>query len=298
MAGKKDKAALSPDSESLESEARATTRGVVLIALRHPAWGKWAWNLTVSIFYHSKIHVQLVCDNAAISHLNEFQRSLFTQITKMNPADYHTNNRFSAAKAKLSVYDYLACDENLFLDVDAVCVNPLEPLFTGDIFKAHSSQTMLWANPADVKQHFNIDTLPSINSSLMLIKRGKEAKNLFREAKRLIEKSPFDIKKSPIRWYGGQPDELYMNVALAKQGIDPNYKGLNPLYCRWKGEGGIMPTLTDIRRGHQLIGLWGHPNSVHTKIFKLYDALMIKYLKELYGINHVYMAHQLIRQKA
>jgi hypothetical protein len=63
--------------------------------------------------------------------------------------------------------------------------------------------------------------LPAINSSLQFIVKDKASKQLYDTAKELYN-DPIPVNKLRMKWGGGQPDELYMNIAFAKLGIDPS----------------------------------------------------------------------------
>ena len=88
--------------------------------------------------------------------------------------------------------------------------------------------------------HFNLlpsYVMPAINSSMQWIVKGSQTEAIYRTAKDLYFNNPIAIKDLRMKWGGGQPDELYMNVALSIHGIDPALKA----YTRNDGsEGGMI----------------------------------------------------------
>jgi hypothetical protein len=86
---------------------------------------------------------------------------------------------------------------------------------------------MQWAWADDIWEHFKLDNdaiLPAINSSLQFIKVCNESKNLFGVLRILYTTNQLPTNRLRMKWGNGQPDELYMNVALAMTQYDPSYK--------------------------------------------------------------------------
>jgi hypothetical protein len=144
---------------------------------------------------------------------------------------------------KVSLYKYLPFKNNLYLDVDAVCLKDIQPLIDDLVStKRHYIShcvgyhtidlgrdilLMQWAWADDIWEHFKLDhdaILPAINSSLQFIKKCKESKDLFGVLRILYTTNQLPTKRLRMKWGGGQPDELYMNVALAMTKYDPSYK--------------------------------------------------------------------------
>ena len=144
---------------------------------------------------------------------------------------------------KVSLYKYLPFKNNLYLDVDAICLKDIQPLIddlvsTKRHYISHcvgyhtidlgrDIPSMQWAWADDIWSHFNLESdsiLPAINSSLQFIKIGKESKKLFEVLRNLYTTNQLPTNRLRMKWGNGQPDELYMNVALAMTSYDPSYK--------------------------------------------------------------------------
>lgn len=277
------------------------TQGIVLLAVGSPAYGKMAFNMAVSLKYHSPlVKVQLVHDDAAISHLNEWQKSLFL-LTKIDKGDIEIGGGFAPAKGKLALYKYLLFDRSLYLDVDGVLIKDISPVFEEVTQKYHAqtSATFLWQEDnTKLKNHFGVDSVKPINSSFQYIEKSPEAESIYSEALAELEYNPMPMSEQTQKWYFGQPDELYMNVILARRNITPDFPLANPMFNRWKTETGPRPTFTDIKRGHYVIGFWGAPGNIWRSLYDMYNAEMQRYMAELFSVPHVYkMPHMMEAKK-
>jgi hypothetical protein len=157
---------------------------------------------------------------------------------------------------KVNLYKYLPYDCNLYLDVDAIALKDIQPMIDEliqsgkdyishcvgyhTIAKGRDFKEMQWAWADKMWAQFNLlesYVMPAINSSMQWIVKGSQAEAIYRTAKDLYFNNPIPIKELRMKWGGGQPDELYMNVALAIHGIDPALK----VYTKNDGsEGGMI----------------------------------------------------------
>lgn len=278
--------------------------GITLLAVGSPNYGKMAYNMFCSIKYHSpKIPVQLICDDKAISHLNPFQQALF-HITKIDPEDVHirSNGRmdFAPAKGKLALYKYLMFDRTIYLDVDGVLIKDISPVFEEVTQKYHAqtSATFLWLEDGrKLKSHFGVEGVKPINSSFQYIEKSSEAESIYSEALNELNNNPLPIRDHTQKWYFGQPDELYMNVILARRNITPDFPLSNPMFNRWRTETGPKPTFTQIKNGHYVIGFWGHPGNIWKGLYDMYNSEMSRYMRELYGQPNIYKMPNLMDAK-
>jgi hypothetical protein len=161
-------------------------------------------------------------------------------INQINLNHLVTGGKLDPGKLKVNLYDYLPFDHNIYLDVDAVALKDIEPMINelinaGKDYISHTVgyhtikqgraiPSMQWAWADDIWQHFELSetaVLPAINSSIQYIHKGQTAERLYATAKHYYENNQLPVQKLRMKWGGGQPDELYMNVALAKLGLDP-----------------------------------------------------------------------------
>jgi hypothetical protein len=234
-------------SEQLTSNdiTTSSSEGVVLFAFGKVGYYQAAYNLACSIKYYSPfVNISLFVDdinkcNGATYDINMYVDS----INQIEHSDLYVDGKLDPAMLKVSLYKYLPYNNNLYLDVDAICLKDIQPLIddlvgTKRHYISHclgyhtidlgrNIETMVWAYADDVWEHFKLDgnaILPSINSSIQFIKKGKEAEVLFDLLHLLYTTNQLPLKRLRSKWGNGQPDELYMNVALAMTAYDPSYK--------------------------------------------------------------------------
>jgi len=223
----------------------SSTEGVVLFAFGKAGYYQAAYNLAYSIKHYSpSVKIALFVDditkcNNATGDINKYVDS----ISEIEHSDLYVDSKFDPAMLKVSLYKYLPFKNNLYLDVDAICLKDIQPLIddlvstkrhyishcvgyhTIDLGRGIPSMQWAWAD--DIWSHFKLSNdaiLPAINSSLQFIKVCNESNNLFGMLRILYTTNQLPTEKLRMKWGNGQPDELYMNVALAMTQYDPSYK--------------------------------------------------------------------------
>ena len=240
------------------TQSTAPTTGVVLLAFGTKQYYWAAYNLAFSIKKHSpNVSITVLFDDVlkAISQCPEIVKYV-EHFDDINPADIYTNKKLDPGKVKVNLYKYLPYDCNLYLDVDAIALKDIQPMIDElaksgkdyishcvgyhTIDKGRDFKEMQWAYADKMWTHFNLlqsYVMPAINSSMQWIVKGSQTEAIYRTAKDLYFNNPIEPKDLRMKWGGGQPDELYMNVALAIHGIDPALKA----YEKIKGsEGGMI----------------------------------------------------------
>jgi hypothetical protein len=225
--------------------ATPSNEGVVLFAFGKVGYYHAAYNLAYSIKHYSpSVNIALFVDdigkcNGSTGDINKYVDS----INQIEHSDLYVDGKFDPAMLKVSLYKYLPFKNNLYLDVDAICLKDIQPLIddlvstkrhyishcvgyhTIDLGRGIPSMQWAWAD--DIWEHFKLNNdaiLPAINSSLQFIKVCNESKNLFGVLRILYTTNQLPTNRLRMKWGGGQPDELYMNVALAMTQYDPSYK--------------------------------------------------------------------------
>ena len=248
----------------MTEEATQTTQsitpstGVVLLVFGKPQYYWAAYNLAFSIRKHSpNVNITVLFDNPikGISHCQDFMQYI-NNIGSIDADDIYTNKKLDPGKVKVNLYKYLPYDCNLYLDVDAIALKDIQPMIDElsqsgknyishcvgyhTIDKGRDFKEMQWAWADKMWAHFNLlesYVMPAINSSMQWIVKGSQAEAIYSTALDLYSNHPIPVNELRMKWGGGQPDELYMNVALAIHGIDPALKS----YTRNDGsEGGMI----------------------------------------------------------
>ena len=289
------------------------TRGIVLMAFGKQAYAKMAFNMAMSIKFHSPdIKIAFINDGSCISAFLDYHYQYFDQIISIHKDDAYDNagtkeEKLNPGKAKTRIYNYLPFDHNIYLDCDGAAMQPLEPLFDEciaqggfyktqvvgwhDVSKGRDFKEMQWAWFDEIVEHYNLPsdfTMPAINSSFAYIKKCKESEALF---KQVIKN--FDNPMSNLRmpWGATQPDELYTNIALGQLSVQCDL-GLHPVYFNTH----LVRDWAKVTKEHYVLGIFGGVGFSHSSITDMYDRLMHKYGKEN-GMTHQWKSHILMKDK-
>ncbi|MES2829676.1 MAG: hypothetical protein V4687_16055 [Bacteroidota bacterium] len=292
-------------------------RGIVLLAIGCPAYGNFAFNMAVSLREHSpNIPIQLIYEEHAISHLNDWHRSFFDWLTVIEKDDSrYPDGKLFPANAKLHLYEYSAFEKNIYFDVDGLVIKDITPLFdlcesAGGYFYSQMSGVyeikegknnfpgLQWANVDDIKEYYQLEAgevLPAINSSFQYFTHSEESQVLFDQALSLLN-NPIPISMHPQKWgkKGFQPDELYMDVALCKVNLVPELAGFKELiyFNTRRGDG-----LDTLKTKYYLLGLYGGINFTHMSIRKMYDSELQRIFRVRGYGTHWFKIDNLMRQK-
>lgn len=281
-------------------------RGVLLISVGNDAYARWAHNMAVTIRCVSPdVPIHVLTDGNFPSE--EWHLQAVDKVIQMDRKDTHLNDKLYPAKAKLSMYKYSEFDETIYLDVDGVVIKDIKPLFErcfelGLPYQVQVNgvstllndnlDSSLWVKPEQAIKKYalpNDVVLPGTNSSFQYFKKSKEAKALFTQALKNLA-NPFHINELRYKWghSNTQPDELYMNIALAQTGIMPNIEPV--LYLRKRGFGVGHNDLEAIQKGYYVIGCWGDATYNHHEISGtgdkrsgLYNKVCIDAYRLFYG---------------
>lgn len=204
-------------------------KGITLIAIgnnsKSSVYGRMAYNMALSIKYHTDLPIQLIYNNEAIAGLQERHLAFFDVMTKAEAADYY-ESVFTPSKLKINLYKYLVFDDTIYLDVDGILINDITGVFDneGDYYTSRvqeaTPENMMWADLDMLRKKYDVKTIMSTNSSFQRIRKGKTCEKLFALMVSLFDDKVPDNDLKLIWGSGKQPDELYLNVALGKLGID------------------------------------------------------------------------------
>lgn len=295
--------------------------GVVLLAFGKPQYYWAAYNLAFSIRKHNpNVNITVLFDDPikGLSNCPEFMKYI-NHIGHIANEDIYTNKKLDPGKVKMNLYKYLPYDRNLYLDVDAIAVKDIQPMIdeltqSGKDYISHTVgyhtidkgcdfKEMQWAWADKMWEHFNLLSsyvMPAINSSMQWIVKSSQAEAIYRTALDLYTNHPIDIKDLRMKWGGGQPDELYMNVALAIHGIDPALKK----YEKIKGsEGGMIHfsmqrglTFDEITQNYYLQSYYGGAGFTPIFYINWLDRMLNADFKAI-GQRHIYLISRIAQNK-
>ena len=80
-------------------------KGILTIATKHALYGRYAYNLAVSVKANApEIPISIIADAVGISHLNPSQLSIFDNIITPDPDDYQRKGyAFAIRKMRLNI---------------------------------------------------------------------------------------------------------------------------------------------------------------------------------------------------
>jgi hypothetical protein len=309
------------DSSAKKESQGTTSQGVVLLAFGKPQYYWAAYNLAFSIKKHNKdIKISAFFESKykAIMHCPEIV-DYVENIGEIDIDDIYTNKKLDPLKVKINLYKYLQYDRNLYLDVDAVALKDIQPLIdeyieSGKNYISHTVgyhtidkgrdfKEMQWAWADKLWEHFKLSSdtvVPAINSSIQWIIKSEEAESIFNEAKNLYFNHTMPLKDLRMKWGGGQPDELYMNVALANLGIDPALKHYEPI----KGsEGGVVhfcmkraQTIQEVTENYYFQSYYGGAGFTPRFYIEWLDRMLSADHKAI-NRRHIYMINRIVENK-
>jgi hypothetical protein len=208
------------------------TKGIILLAWGKRGYGFMAYNLALSIKHFSpNVQITLYAQRECLIQVGDL--SVFDNII------YSDQLISDPGRFKASIYKLLPYDNNLYLDIDALCLQDIEPLLNKlsdsdqyystfihgvyDKYSPNEFPLMYWANKDVIWNHYGFtdEKLPATQSSIQFIRKCAESERLFETFESCFD-NPIPLENLKHHWGGTQPDELYLNVALAKLGIAPH----------------------------------------------------------------------------
>lgn len=261
-----------------------------------------AHNLAVSIKHHSPgIPIHLIATERSLKEVTD--RSMFDSIELLDddPSD--------PGKFKAGIYDLMPFDATLFLDVDGLCLQPVEPMFDRlidsgayyatfinevyDINSPNILPQMWWAYRQDIWEHCGFDhstKFPATQSSIQFIRRSDKTAEMYTHFKEAFD-NPIPLERLRNKWGGGQPDELYLNIALARMG-------------EWHhiGESSMYFGNTAAKRPHEIaqdytfLSLFGNRSNIKPMYWDYYDRILMK-IQASRGQRHNFKGHILRSDK-
>lgn len=290
------------------------TKGIILLAFGKRGYGFAAYNLAFSIKYYNKdIPITLYHDDIAISQIEKNKLEVFDSVIKLNDDFIYKDGRFDPAHAKVNLYDLYPYDLNLYLDVDALCLKDIKPLFDiiekkpnyfythiiakHTIDKGRDFKAMQWAWADDIWKHFNLkedDVFYATNSSYKVVRKCIESKEFYDKIKENYD-NPIPIEKLRMKWGGWQPDELYMNVALCQLKVNAE---MNTDVMFFGGD--LNHDFSDIENKFYFLSLYGagiaNISTTRMKYREWYDRRLHNAFKEK-GFGHVYKSQYIMNDK-
>ena len=236
-------------------------RGIVTMALKHPLYGKYAYNLALSIkSADMRQQVAVIADEEGLRHLHPGQRMIFDYI--ISPAvDKPLVNKFHLIN--LSPFD-----ETLFVDADMI-FSPLanfeeywnsmkEVQWTmanrgkDDLVKGISE----WTTKEDLQEAYGLTPILTwqwydLSSEWIYFKKNELSYAIFANAERYYDQNHLKVRE----FAGDRPDEPYFNLALNSIPHEPHQAPYQPTY--WQPAMKGFPGVMGIKKGWMAFSVGG-----------------------------------------
>lgn len=216
-------------------------RGILILALGHPYYGRMALNLALSLKYTSKLPIALACNQSAITHISG-HLDKFDKIIDV-PEKYFTRRKNTEyIKAKTQIYNLSPFDETIYLDADMLWL-PKRSIDT--LFNELSSESLViqsrgttplasdniqgksfWCDLKEYKEVYGGEVFYNLSSEFIYFKKSKEVAKLFSDSVKIYD----NLKIKHTQFSGGIPDELVFNISMLQNGITPNRTFYTPIY--------------------------------------------------------------------
>lgn len=250
------------------------TKGFLIFALGHPQYGRYAYNLAVTIkAVQPDASITVVADNFALTHLSDDQREIFDLVIGANiPA---------SCNAKLWAYYYSPYDATIVLDADMIWL----PIKTPDMLFRElegldfmaicegdtdnpSGQYFFWADVEEIREKYKVTKIHQWRTEVMYFRKTETAKALFTDA---LKVNASHGLKTVKEFAGGVADELSINIAAAIHDVHPGIENWKPSY--WpQMHGNTIPQAPEFYHNHYLLSVGGNMQTENVKAF--YNRIM------------------------
>jgi hypothetical protein len=299
-----------------------TTTGILLLAFGKPQYAQMAYNLAFSIRHFDRdVAIHLVTDANCLSGIIPGKRWVFNSFEFVKPEDVKdANGKFSPGKVKTRIDEYSPFDNTFYLDVDAICLKPLQPMIDAFLklpgyFYLQSASwgtptekcpmhnltrdgmafpAMQWALPEKIWEVHKLPEdaeVPATNSSILFFRKGAECTKFFAQVRDNIDNGLKPGEYS-LLWGGSYPDELAFNIACAQLKVDPS-AGINPIWFQF---GKPMTKPQAMIDNYYILGLYGGAGTTHSSAWEYYDRLLHS-MHRTHGFAHEYKSQYLIPVK-
>lgn len=226
-------------------------KGILLIAVGHPYYGKMAVALAATIRVVDRtIPIHLAHSESAIKYLSKEELELFTSMDIVPTAYYDRKKGVQYIRTKMFMYELSPFEQTLFLDCDLLWLKkqPLELLEEldgnpisyqnygfADLSKDVDPDFNMWADVNEVKKVYALSDgrYYQIHSEVFYFEKGAIAKKYFKTALKVYD----NLKVKAKVFAGAVPDELPFTIASAQLEVFPHKDDFRPSY--WTRLGGF-----------------------------------------------------------
>lgn len=262
-------------------------KGILIFALGHPYYGRYAYNLAITIKAVEDITIAIVHDKTSISHLDEYQKVVFDHLIESDIKP--------GCGAKLHAYDLSPFEKTLLLDADMLWLPVQKPSdlfnelngveFTGITEGSTdnpSSHYFFWADTAEIREKHGIKgIIHQWRTEVMYFERSEKVTAMFTDAISINKNHGLSKVKE---FAEGIPDELSINIAAAKHELNPHKPNWQPSYWPQLHRNHV-PEPSTLYREYYLLSAGGNMNAENVK--KAYNTI-VKAQAPKVGLTHCF----------
>lgn len=262
-------------------------QGILIIALGHPYYGRYAFNLAITLKAVEDIQIAVVHDNTSLSHLDDTQKAVFDILV---PCDLKPG-----CGAKLHAYDLSPFDQTLLLDADMVWLPVHKP---SELFKElegieftgitegstdnPSSHYFFWAQIEEIRSKYGItSTIHQWRTEVLYFEKSDKVKEMFADAININANHGLSSVKE---FAEGIPDELSINISAGKHELNPHKPNWQPSYWA-KMHQDKIPEPSTLYREYYLLSAGGNMNTDNVK--QMYNNIVKAQAPKL-GLTHCF----------
>lgn len=242
-------------------------KGIVIVVCGHSYYGRFAYNLAVTIKAVENFPIAVLYNGAALNHLSEEQLGMFDYIIKID------DSVAANTTCKLYAPQYTPFEKTLLLDADTLWLpnrspsdlfNEVKDFHFASITEGKESDVnpnyFFWADTGEIRQKYQIKSeIHQWRSEVVYFDaEGAEVIN------RALEICLNHGLNSVSNFAHAVPDELGINIAAAEMGVLPHQYKWQPSY--WPNmTGGIIKWGKALHDNHYLISFGSNTASGQLK---------------------------------
>jgi hypothetical protein len=253
-------------------------KGILTIALKHPLYGRFAYNLALSIKagnYNQKVSV--IADDIALSHLNEGHKMIFDKIIKPSDDDWKVNGKELPLYCKFNLFNltpYL--EETLFVDADMIfsvlCdynklwndMKAIEWTMANRGENEPNKGISEWVDNNVLNETYpNVEQWYDLSSEWIYWKQNEIADSIFAKAKDFY----LEGKLLTRSFAGDKPDEPFFNLSIDSLKHKLHKSPFQPTY--WLPSAKKLIPILDIKKNYFAFSVGG--NHVPKQQEKIYN---------------------------
>lgn len=254
------------------------TKGILTIALKYPLYGRFAYNLALSIkAADPKQKISVITDQVALAHLNQGQKLIFDEIIYIDETIITKNNLVVPLISKFHLFNLTPyTNATLFVDADIIFSQLCDFNMLWSSFK-NVDWTMAnrglndpdkgiseWVDSNKLKEAYeNVDQWVDLSSEWIYWKQNDFSKEIFDCALKYYNED----KLLTRQFNGDKPDEPFFNLALNEVKHKPHKLPYQPTY--WQPAIKKFLSALDIKKNYYAFSAGGNHMPPHQQ--RIYD---------------------------